>query len=677
MINLYTIQINMKYLYLINLYFICLNTKLVCQESLQIDTLQYPKGFPHGVNSIKEQLNSYPLPRYTSNNKLLRLFNWMDPVYMGGQGQPGINLNGAIINSVYLQEELAKNWNYGIVVPNSGTIFNGPLKNGCPLYIELANKYPNISLDIITLWVQVSPKKAGYPYKKAVILEKSLDSSLYYQTNTNNKNNKSLKLIIPDSLIQIDGYTQKYYIEKITKYLTRPINRINENGEEPPYVSLLKKLKNDSDMVVLKEEMKVKTWEEFLATNKLHLRNTYSSCFINELHDLKNTKFNFYAVEGGPIDRFDWHIMKKCITPINGIYYSTPDFYPRWPKNWKDWMGAWHGWKWIETGRIKEIKDGDYLFSPFVAAGWSKKQEEDIRPGQWLGLLKSLAVIGAEYYHVGYFNLSAPFNESSSWIWQAAMPAYAQAITSRFEDVLKNGNVLFDSKSNPIISHKTSDKHVLVTIRKHNEKEKYIICGTYQPFSNQANEIPENKNITIKFNNQDLSFKIRRQGSVYIYEKTPEGKTLFYQLDSWHENAHPDYWSKDFYFEAEVADTTISNNTIFTENVKDNNDFSSFVTYIRLEKTKITSYNFTIRDSIGFEETLWIKYRGNGILCYSLKDVDKKPNIIKLVQQQEWTWIKIKLPKVSQKNTLRLHSVKGNIDIDKLVISSIDKQPSL
>lgn len=668
---------NIKHLYFTIIYLIYFSKTIYSQDAIQIDTLQYPKGYPTSIQSVSKQLYSYPLPRYLSSHNLQRLFNWMDPNYMGGQGQPNVNTNTVIINATKIQEELITNWHYGIVVPNSGTIFNGPLSNGCPLYVDLANKYPNVSLDIITLWAQLSPKKAGYEYKKAVILDNNLHPSFYYHLDSINGKNKLLKLVLPDSIIQIDGYTQKYYLERILNYLKRPINRINENGEEPPSVSILKILKKDSAMIKLKTELGIKSWEDFMAVKKLHLRNTYSSSFMDKIQELKNTKFNFYAVEGGPIDRFEWSIMKKCMTPINGIYYSTPDFYPRWPKNWKDWMGPWHGWKWIETGRKKEIKDGDYLFSPFVAAGWSKKQDDDIRPGQWLGLLKSLAVVGAEFYYVGYFSLSAPFNHPSTWVWQAVIPAYAQAITSRYEDVLKNGNVLFDEKSNPIISYKTNDKHLLITIRKHNEKEKYIICGTYQPFSNAIKEIPENKNATIKFNNQEVTFEIRRQGSVYVYEKTPEGKTLFYQLDKWHENAHPDYWSEDFYFEAEVADTTISNNTIFTENIKDNNDFTSYVTYIRLEKTKITSYNFTIRDSIGIEEILWIKYRGNGVLCYSLKDVNKSPSIIKLPQQNEWGWIKIKLPKISKNNTLRLHSVKGNIDIDKLVVSSKDKQPSL
>lgn len=40
--------------------------------------------------------------------------------------------------------------------------------------------------------------------------------------------------------------------------------------------------------------------------------------------------------------------------------------------------------------RESEIASGDILFSPFVAAGWSGKAERNLRPAQWLGILKVL-----------------------------------------------------------------------------------------------------------------------------------------------------------------------------------------------------------------------------------------------------------------------------------------------
>jgi hypothetical protein len=38
--------------------------------------------------------------------------------------------------------------------------------------------------------------------------------------------------------------------------------------------------------------------------------------------------------------------------------------------------------------RPSEIAAGNPWFSPFVAAGWSGKAESNVRPPQWLGLMK-------------------------------------------------------------------------------------------------------------------------------------------------------------------------------------------------------------------------------------------------------------------------------------------------
>lgn len=645
----------------------------------QPDTIQYPQGYPENPKTVLEQLSSYPLPRYNPSHKLQHLFNWMDPYYMGGLGQKGSTIATVAPNAVTIQKELAINWHYGIVLPNAGAIFTGPKINGCPLLIQLANQYPQVPLHVITFWGSVNPKLIGKPYTRGTIVNQKLDSSLYISFDFYGKPKREISFGFPDSLVQIDGHTQKYNLNRIIKCLTRPINMINENGEEPPGPYQLDAIKQDERMIALKKKMDVDSWENFMALQKLRLRQTYASSFMKEIPELNDTKFTFYAVEGGPVNCFDWHTMKKIQSPNNGIYYSTPDFYPRWPKNWKEWEGPWHGWSWIESGRKKEIKDGDYLFSPFVAAGWSKVQEEDIRPGQWLGLLKCLGVVGAEFYYVGYFSLSPPFTDPAKWAWQAAMPAYAQAITSRFEEELKNGNVLLNKHSEPIITYGTNDRHVLVTARKHNDKEKYIICGTYQPFSNEVNDLPEKKNISIEIAGKDLSFEIRRQGSVYVYEKTNEGKVLFYQLDKWHENKHPDHWSGDFYFEAEVADTSLSNASLFTINRKEN-DFSYYTTYVTLEKNVTTAYHFTQRDSTNSLKYLWVCYKGEGSLSVIMSNDSKKILQEEKIQRTEnWKWHKIELndTSFSRDHKLLLTCKKGSVDLDKLVISSKETEPKI
>lgn len=82
----------------------------------------------------------------------------------------------------------------------------------------------------------------------------------------------------------------------------------------------------------------------------------------------------------------------------DGMRYSTADFYVPTPRLWYSGAGPWHGINWLEEVRRSEIKAGDTLFSPFVAAGWHIAEEENVRPAQWLGLLKVLGVWGAEFY---------------------------------------------------------------------------------------------------------------------------------------------------------------------------------------------------------------------------------------------------------------------------------------
>lgn len=65
------------------------------------------------------------------------------------------------------------------------------------------------------------------------------------------------------------------------------------------------------------------------------------------------------------------------------------------------WMG---GLDKLEQYRPSEIKAGDELFSPFVAAGWKSAVERNMRPAQWLGFLKILTCLGAEYVETGFFS---------------------------------------------------------------------------------------------------------------------------------------------------------------------------------------------------------------------------------------------------------------------------------
>ena len=77
-------------------------------------------------------------------------------------------------------------------------------------------------------------------------------------------------------------------------------------------------------------------------------------------------------------------------------YYSTQDIYVEHPSEWWGFFGPDHGVSWTAEMRASEIADGDTLYSPFMAAGWSGKAENNWRPAQWLGYLKIQSAWGAE-----------------------------------------------------------------------------------------------------------------------------------------------------------------------------------------------------------------------------------------------------------------------------------------
>src|SRR6185295_18320158 len=68
------------------------------------------------------------------------------------------------------------------------------------------------------------------------------------------------------------------------------------------------------------------------------------------------------------------------------------------------------------------------------------------------------------------------------------------------------------------------------------------------------NSTPLIDDAQITLNGQTLKFKVRRQGSTYIYDNSNASAPIFYQLDGWHESSHPYYWSKDFNIESELYD---------------------------------------------------------------------------------------------------------------------------
>jgi hypothetical protein len=211
---------------------------------------------------------------------------------------------------------------------------------------------------------------------------------------------------------------------------------------------------------------------------------------------------------------FTWDGTRKVQSLQRGQRYSAPDFYPL-NTNWRRGVSAYHSWDIINACRYAELKDidrrfsfnpllpnddqnpyyahyrydkdngiernPDHLFSPWVSAGWSPLEFINMRPAQWLGLLKAMSASGAEYFNVGFFEsthdcfkslrgFDDPNNyyyndyyaivreevyndynnrdirkdayHTSRMIWHAAMPSYAQATMTRAQMAFINNNGL-------------------------------------------------------------------------------------------------------------------------------------------------------------------------------------------------------------------------------------------
>ena len=74
-----------------------------------------------------------------------------------------------------------------------------------------------------------------------------------------------------------------------------------------------------------------------------------------------------------------------------------------------------------------------------LLAGWSEREEMNLRPAQTLGILKALFTVGAEYFHVGFFNSAA---RGENWLWQTVMPTYAQATAMAVNDLFRASTLL-------------------------------------------------------------------------------------------------------------------------------------------------------------------------------------------------------------------------------------------
>ena len=518
----------------------------------EADSMSYVPGYGANPLSTNRQFERFPLPQFFKQNLLNANFLWMDPSFLGGSGQDGVSPSQAVQNSVYIQEQLARYWNYSIMVNNNTKIFNKYKDEGSFVnsWVKLANDHPEWPAAAITFWGQVRPRHlndSSCGGDRGYIARTNMADSMYlhFEPGANNKTKRINPAIHPGNF-DCDGRTQQKYISELLNALKRPLNYINENGEVFHLIESAR-LERDARVIADKKKYPELNTYQYQSQKRLILENNYKNYFLTDPR-LKDTKYSVYAIDGFEKYRHDYGIMRNVQSSIRGMKYSTPDFYPRWPNNWRKMQGPWHGLEWIEICRDREISFGDHLFSPFVAAGWDKDERVNIPPGQWLGLLKILHVFGAEFFYTGYFNEKMPPNDPRNYCWQSVMPGYAQAVFSYYPEVLLEGRT--QKEKEWFLESNRSD--VVAIVRKHKDKEQYLMAVSLQHNTNDRSNAHEVDAI-IQWKGREIHLKAREQGSVYLLDLSnlAQSKVLF--LDEWHSWMHPVRWEKEHWMDAGIT----------------------------------------------------------------------------------------------------------------------------
>ncbi len=588
------------------------------------------------------QLKSFATPRFKPNHTLLPNSSWLGMTYMSGIGEFLLGttpqtLNDIVNASLTIQYDLAKNWNYYYVVNEntnindygSTTQYNQQLINAWVNFATTTNE--NFKYQANAYRGQISTTGTGYatPDGKSWISSQQLADNFYCGERASagsppinflgaDGNVSSTKFIspkeFPNPSIANDGYVQAQLLNDLKSQMgTKWLSMLGENnevgaiyvnysdqsatcGSAPNNTDMPKAFCLDADIGT--NNSSSLSWLKYQSEKKKQLDVNYQNIFLNDVSlNLGNTIFQNYRVDGAAkylpnrIGQHDYAEIRQTQKPINGKIYSTPDFYPASPLKWRSTQGPRHSWEWLNFARDGELDAGDDLYSPFVCAGFNTNEENVMRPGQFLGLLKSLGMLGVDFFNVGYFNegldLVPPqgvdeFINPKGWVWQATSSPYAQAILSRGEEFIRNGSVMRGDVpielTNPAsgifaFNFACGNPNALITARQLTGFNKYFICGALQTLSNEEADpvtgiVQQSKLV------QDVTFNLtptikvkmqaRKQGSVYIFDNSSAANPIFYQVDKWHDWTHPEYWTKDFDFEAEVFDNNINTPSIAT-----------------------------------------------------------------------------------------------------------------
>lgn len=650
------------------------------------DSLEYATG----RLSAQKQLFGYPLPRFKPNHTLNRNFIWFGLEYFSEWQQPGVSNQQMISNAKVNNVEFYRNWNYYFMVSSNIGSYSSPANyqdtinsfNGA--MVSIARKNPSWKTSAISFWPQIGGNASNGNLSPDHYLRNS--SGQFLDNNGNVSSTKYWSPVAPGSSIVSDGQKQKTYLDNLVNALDRPVDIINENGEILPLMSLNGNvIKNDpyvqSDYLGLgyPSTVNATSTNDYRGRRFSDQTKLYRDQFMSSY---PSTIFTHYGIDGQIDYRPLWTHAKSINSKIKGRNYSTGDFYPRWPSNWRGWAGPWHGLGWMADCKYWEEAEGDSLFSPFIAAGWNINEVNNVRPAQYLALLKILSNWGAEFFYTGYFSLAPPFPSPTNWGWQTVIPVYAQAVSSRYEEFFRNGmslqgdvpgNFLVTtlSSNKPKYLFRTGDNRKLVAVRKLYNQQKYIITTAQMVDANTVGNAMDVSWDKFKLGQDSLLAEFRRQGSVYFYDAD---SGVFYQLDKWHQREHPERWDKNIDIEAEVFDNSY-NAKIKTYGLTRNGstlNTTNYVSCINMNRASMVEYNFSPRTTAVSSQYVFFRIRNTE------SGTTKKMNIrisnnstitIKCIEDTAWTWYRVRMPVYPNTNNKIMVFPGGEVELDKFVVT--------
>lgn len=657
--------------------------------SYAIDTMEFAPGYPEYTVQATDQLKRFPEPRFRHGVDISRNFPWMDITYLhrelpGAGGKEFGKVNPKTAER--LTDELVNTWNYYIELPTlrmdsveAKKRYTNPSEIFSTL-IAYANAHPQIPVATILMQVQNKPSHAGFDRASPYVTAKNLPDEYYLRDKKKSpiqyNNKKWLSPFTSERLVQKDGLTSAYYINQLAKHLTRKIDMINENGEWFGHKWPQQVLQQSPEVTKFLKITGL-DYERFNGWMQNWFDSVYKTTIVNNI-PWKNVAFTFYNVSA--YNSNYWPEFSERINTnslLNGTPRSTPSFYPARPDNWRLATGSLNGYGTVAEGRKKEINLGVKYFAPFVCAGWNL-EEKNIRPAQWLGLLKAMVMLGADFFHVGYFNVTGKTgwpngngpNDPRGYIYQAATPSYAQAIASHAWDFFEKGTLLEDplSKDGTLsFAFSASSPNHLVLVRKVGKK--FLIYGSIQPSSNYKGNAALEARTTINLEGKEISFTIRRQGSMYVLDMSDLSNPIFRQLDSWHQYEHPFYWSNNIAIEGENADLISNAKTLSVRHNTASYDFVRTSTYVEIKTTSTAKFKIPLKRNQPLALSLIIKNEGVNAICLLktskgsiTKTVPDKGDFIITLDSSD-----LKNLHLRSGDLLTISAVKGSFLLDKIL----------